>query len=510
MATGLSLANKVQLLFGTAVVAILAGALAVPWFHAEELVYRSQLEVSRQLADAWLEVPDQVEAAGPIPIKVYSVEQIRSEADIDPFLTEAVQRMESDAGLRELFQQLDSGNLVVYHYARALRGPAWNALMPEAPPIGGEGLGGVLAIDRPSELAAGQLLGNRVYLFASWMVASLLAILLFWFIVNRVILKPVRRLRDTADKVEQGDFSVRASIRTGDDFESLAESFNRMLDEIERTSGQLRSVNETLDLKVTELAEANIGLFESNRLKSEFLANVSHELKTPLNSIIGFAELLEEMVDADAGPDSKQHRYLGNITTSGHRLLEMISELLEMAKIEAGRVEVSIEPVEIRELLDGLAAIMRPQAEKKRIIIEVKISGDIPLVETDAGKLQQVLFNFLSNAVKFSPEGSTVILAAEKMLRADKSVAIRFRVSDHGPGIPSDMQSSIFDKFRQVDASHTRSHGGTGLGLAICRELAELIGASVSLVSEPGSGSTFSVEVPLTYREKELQPLLDQ
>ena len=112
MATGLSLANKVQLLFGTAVVAILAGALAVPWFHAEELVYRSQLEVSRQLADAWLEVPDLVEAAGPIPIKVYSVEQIRSEADIDPFLTEAVQRMESDAGLEELFQQRESGNLV--------------------------------------------------------------------------------------------------------------------------------------------------------------------------------------------------------------------------------------------------------------------------------------------------------------------------------------------------------------------------------------------------------------
>ena len=205
--------------------------------------------------------------------------------------------------------------------------------MPEAPPISEEGLGGVLAIDRPSELAAGQLLGNRVYLFASWVVASLLAILLFWFIVNRVILKPVRRLRDTADKVEQGDYSVRASIRTGDDFESLAESFNRMLDEIERTSGQLRSVNETLDLKVTELAEANIGLFESNRLKSEFLANVSHELKTPLNSIIGFAELLEEMIDADAGPDSKQHRYLGNITTSGRRLLEMISELLETVSV---------------------------------------------------------------------------------------------------------------------------------------------------------------------------------
>ncbi|MCH2161380.1 MAG: HAMP domain-containing histidine kinase [Phycisphaerales bacterium] len=507
MASGLSLANKVQLLFGTAVVVLLAAALAVPWFRTEALVYRSQLEVSRQLADAWLEVPNRTSTSGPIPIRVYSVADARSSTEAKPFVLEAVSRMESDSDLQEVFQQIDTGNEVVYDYARALRGDDWRRIEAGVESTTGA-LGGILLIERPSKLAAGQLLSSRVYLVASWLVASLLAVLLFWFIVNRVVLKPVRRLRDTADKVEQGDYSVRASIETGDDFESLGESFNRMLDEIERTSSQLRSVNETLDFKVTELAEANIGLFESNRLKSEFLANVSHELKTPLNSIIGFAELLDELASKEESPDPKRHRYVSNIIASGRRLLEMISELLEMAKIEAGRVEVTIAPLDVKELLEGLVAIMRPQAEEKRVTIEAKVGQQVPLVETDAGKLQQILFNFLSNAVKFSPEDSTVILAAEQVVRQDKSIGIRFRVSDHGPGIPLDMQESIFEKFRQVDASHTRSHEGTGLGLAICRELAELIGATVSLVSEPGGGSTFSVEVPLTYREKELQPLL--
>ena len=507
MASGLSLANKVQLLFGTAVVVLLAAALAVPWFSTEALVYQSQLEVSRQLADTWLEVPDRMGTSGPIPIRVFSVSDARDAGDTRPFVQEVVSRMTADPALQELFQQIDTGNEVVYYYARALRGETWTRLRPGSE-LPADGFGGVLLIERPSKLAAGQLLSSRVYLVAAWLMASLLAVLLFWFIVNRVVLKPVRRLRDTADKVEQGDFSVRASIETGDDFESLGESFNRMLDEIERTSSQLRSVNETLDFKVNELAEANIGLFESNRLKSEFLANVSHELKTPLNSIIGFAELLDELASREESPDPKRHRYVSNIIESGRRLLEMISELLEMAKIEAGRVEVNIAPLEVRELLEGLVAIMRPQAEGKRITIEAKVGPEVPLVDTDAGKLQQILFNFLSNAVKFSPEESTVILAAEEVVRQNNAMGIRFRVSDHGPGIPLDMQESIFEKFRQVDASHTRSHGGTGLGLAICRELAELIGASVSLVSEPGGGSTFSVEVPLTYREKELQPLL--
>lgn len=511
MASGPSLANKVQFLFGTAVLGIVAATLTLPWFLTERLVYQSQLEVSRQFSETWLNSPNRLTLGGLMPTRLVAADEI------DPagqgFAAEAVRRLKADPRMGELFQQVPDGNEVIYRYAKALRGPSWRGIatslgMELDPDAEDEALGGVLLIERPSTLAAGQLLTSRIYFVAVGMAAVGLAIALFWFILNRVILGPVRRLRDTAERVEQGDFSVRADIRTGDDFEQLAESFNRMLDETERTAERLRSVNEALDLKVTELSEANIGLFESNRLKSEFLANVSHELKTPLNSIIGFAELLEELAGREDAADPKRRRYLGNIIESGRRLLEMISELLQMAKIEAGRVELSIAPVSVAELLEGLRAIMRPQAGRKRIEIEVNAQSDLPTIETDAGKLQQILFNFLSNAVKFSPEDSVVIVSAESWRRPDGSTGVRFRVTDHGPGIPPDLQETIFEKFRQADASHTRSHGGTGLGLAICRELAELLGASVALSSEVGVGSTFTVDVPLTWREQELQPLL--
>ncbi|MEE2896081.1 MAG: HAMP domain-containing sensor histidine kinase [Planctomycetota bacterium] len=513
MAAGPSLANKVQVLFGTSLLLIVAGTLAIPWVMTDRLVFQSQSEVSRQLADAWLDSPTKLAIGGTLPIRVEDVDAIDENGS--DFSAECVRRMREDPGREEFFQQTDDGEVIVYRYARALRGPVWRGVATAAGldlgtgPTGADELGGLLLVDRTSSLAAGQLLSSRIYLVAVGIAAVGVAILLFWFILNRVILDPVRRLRDTADRVEQGDYSVRADIRTGDEIEQLADSFNRMLDETVRSADRLRGVNEALDLKVTELSEANIGLFESNRLKSEFLANVSHELKTPLNSIIGFAELLDELAARENDPDPKRRRYLNNIVESGRRLLEMISELLEMAKIEAGRIELSITPVSVTELLEGLQAIMRPQAEDKRIAVELQIRESIPVLETDAGKLQQILFNFLSNAVKFSPEDSVVIISAEPHRRPDGSAGIRFRVTDHGPGVPEDLQESIFEKFRQADASHTRTHGGTGLGLAICRELAELLGAEVSLSSRVGQGSTFMVDMPLTWRERELQPLID-
>ncbi|MCA9283582.1 MAG: HAMP domain-containing histidine kinase, partial [Phycisphaerales bacterium] len=302
--------------------------------------------------------------------------------------------------------------------------------------------------------------------------------------------------------------TIRSSIHTGDDFEQLSDAFNTMLDQVQKSQEQLRTVNENLDLKVTELSEANIGLFESNRLKSEFLANVSHELRTPLNSIIGFAELLDEMAKADTAADPKRLRYLANILASARSLLDMINELLEMAKIEAGRMAVSVEAVSVPDIVEGLQTIMRPQAEAKRITVAARIAANLPVVETDPGKLQQILYNFMSNAIKFSPAGESVTIAAERVTRQDSSPGVRLSVADRGPGIPYDMQDTIFEKFRQVDASHTREYAGTGLGLAICRELAELLGATVSLVSEPGHGATFFVELPLVYRTKELQPLM--
>jgi len=187
--------------------------------------------------------------------------------------------------------------------------------------------------------------------------------------------------------------------------------------------------------------------------------------------------------------------------------LDMINELLDMAKIEAGRMEVTMSPTSVADLLEGLQAIMRPVALQKRIDFEQRLTDALPRVETDAGKLQQILYNFMSNAVKFSPEDGVVIVGAELLDRNGAQV-VRISVTDHGPGVPADMQDTIFEKFRQVDATHTRRAGGTGLGLAICRELAELLGCTVGLLSATGRGSTFWVEVPLVHRPRELRPLM--
>ena len=489
MASGLSLANKCQLLFGVAVVVLLAGVLAVPWFRSVSLVEDAQLEIVRQLADTQLGSLDsssETRTVTPAEAKVSS----------KLFLRTALENFESDPQLTEQFEQTDVGGDPRILYVRAVRNE-------------GEVVALVL-VDRPGAFGAGQLLTSRIFIIAAGIFAGLIAILVFYLILTKLIFSPVRALRQTTELVERGDLDARSEIKTGDDFEQLSRAFNRMLDELGRSQSRLTSMNESLDLKVTELAEANIGLFESNRLKSEFLANISHELKTPLNSIIGFAELLEEMAAENGDPDEKQLRYLHNIVSSGRSLLDMINELLQMAKIEAGRVEVTLEPCSIADLLEGLRAIMRPQAENKIIDLQVRVPEGIPAVETDPGKLQQILYNFLSNAIRFSPNNGSVLISVHRVSRQDGQPGVRIGVTDEGPGIPYDMQDAVFEKFRQVDASHTREHSGTGLGLAICRELAALLGATVSLVSEPGNGATFSVEIPLSWQNEDLLPLIAQ
>jgi len=489
MASGLSLANKCQLLFGAAIVVLLAGVLAVPWFRSSSLVESAQREIARKMADT--------QDSSTNEVRSLSVEQARDSAD--PFITRALAGFEDDAQREEFIEQSAavSGDRPDIFYARAVRG--------------GEGkLTGLVYVSWKGEFGAGQLLTSRIFIVGAGICAGLVAILVFYLILTKLILSPVRELRETTELVEQGDFNARSDISTGDDFEQLSSALNRMLDEITRSQARLTTMNENLDLKVAELAEANIGLHESNRLKSEFLANISHELKTPLNSIIGFAELLEEIAQESGNPQEKQLRYLHNIVSSGRNLLDMINELLQMAKIEAGRVEVVVEPTSVADLLEGLCAIMRPQAEQKELEIQVRIPDGLKSVQTDAGKLQQILFNFLSNAIRFSPEGGTIVISSNRVSRQEGVPGVRISITDEGPGVPYDMQDVIFEKFRQVDASHTRAHAGTGLGLAICRDLATLLGADVSLVSEPGHGATFSVEIPLVWQNEDLQPLMDQ
>ena len=538
MLRGISLANKVQLLFGLAVLLILTAVLSVPWISARQTALDHEFEIAAEHADAWLEgltrfgeVERELAAERPFDeaaenaedeptwIALIDARDIVPQDERDPFVAAALRRFQEDADTNEHTNVVEREDGPVYRYARAIRqshivqlnDPVLADFTPSPEnidPAVNDPVRAVLVIDRKSKAAEGRMLLTRVYLITVGLVAWLLAMAVFYFILTKLIFSPVRKLKSTAETVQKGDLSVRSAVSTGDEFQELAEAFNSMLDRVVEGQAQLRAMNQSLDLKLTELSEANIGLYESNRLKGEFLANISHELRTPLNSIIGFAELLQELAKGDPSADPKRLRYIDNILTSGRSLLEMINELLEMAKIEAGRMEVNVEPTSVSDLVEGLVTIMRPQAQVKKLAIATEVAGNLPMIETDPGKLQQILFNFLSNAIKFTPPGGSITLTADRVTRQDKSAGVRLGVRDSGPGIPYDMQDMIFEKFRQLDASHTREHAGTGLGLAICRELAEMLGGTVSLVSEPARGATFYVELPITHQPREALPLM--
>lgn len=356
---------------------------------------------------------------------------------------------------------------------------------------------GMVSIDMRSQLGTNQLLLNRIFMLTAGALTGTLAVIVFSLITNRLILRPVHVLQDTAEKVSQGDLNIRSHINSGDEFEQLSHTFNTMLVNLKVSQDQLRAVNKSLDLKLGQLAESNVALYESNRLKSEFLANVSHELRTPLNSILGFAELLKETT---GNAEARSARYVQNILTSGRNLLELINDLLDLAKIEAGRMEVRSEPLSLNDLFEGLSSILKPLAEKQDVTVLATLATDVPILQTDGPKLQQVLYNFLSNAIKFSPPKGKIELRADRSEESSDGTGrthVRISVTDGGPGIAPDKQQLIFEKFRQIDGSVTRTHSGTGLGLAISKELIGLLGGTIGVISTLGHGATFWVVLPV-------------
>ena len=529
LARGLSLADKCALLFGAAIVLILAVALLVPWARLGAVIDESQVYTSRQLVQVWeAERAARAREGGDTPppttgqtearIEYISAADLPARAKDSEFLAAAVRRFGRDERRPEPehSEAIWDGRDRVYRYARAERDQA-GALL------------GVTFVERRSSQASGLLLVNRIFVVCAGLVAVALATVVFYQITTRIILSPVRKLRRTAEAVRAGDMSIRSEIATGDEFEELADAFNSMLAGINSSQEQLRSANLSMDLRISQLAESNTALEEANRLKSEFLANVSHELRTPLGSIIGFAELLQAQTDADAAtPEERQalqkrRRYLDNIVSAGRSLLEMIEELLQMARIEAGRIDLRVEPMNVAETCDGLLALIRPLAEKKGQTLTLELptpppltqwtdtgaeptsdAGGLPVIRTDHRKLQQIIFNFLSNAVKFTPEGGRVTLRAERLPAADGAHDERVRISvlDTGPGIREQDHAVIFEKFRQLGEAHTRETGGTGLGLAIARDFAGVIQGEIQLVSAPGSGSMFSLIVPVRLDEE--------
>ena len=260
---------------------------------------------------------------------------------------------------------------------------------------------------------------------------------------------------------------------------------------------QLRAKNELLEAQNREVQQAN-------RLKSEFLANMSHELRTPLNAIIGFAQLMH---DGKVGAVSPQHReYLGDILVSSKHLLELINAVLDLAKVEAGKMEFNPEPVSLTKLVKEVTQILQTLSASKRLTVAVEVDQTVEQLVIDPAKLKQVLYNYLSNAIKFTPEGGRI---AVRGVPAQPGF-FRMEVEDNGEGIEPEDLDKLFVEFQQLEPTTTKKHQGTGLGLALTKKIVEAQGGRVSVQSKPGRGSVFAALLPCHAQAKEQSRIYDQ
>lgn len=335
----------------------------------------------------------------------------------------------------------------------------------------------------------------------AWMITVAMltvaaTLLVVHLVLKRLVLNPLRQLRNVSEAIINGNTNLRVSIETGDEFAELGDAFNRMLRYMTEGQQKLQKLNSELDIRVDQLAQANLHLFEANRLKSDFLANMSHELRTPLNSIIGFSDVLHDI----SSLTDKQRKYAANIQKSGRLLLDMINDILDLAKVEAGKMRVTPTSFSLEAMVNAQCDMLRSLIDEKNMDLQIEAAPDFPEVFQDQPKLQQILMNLLSNAIKFTPDGGLVTVSLGPL----SENYFHITVKDTGVGIPESDFEIIFEKFRQSNVvlengGLTRQHSGTGLGLSIVKELCKLLGGEVRLSSQLGTGSTFQVILPMHY-----------
>ena len=319
------------------------------------------------------------------------------------------------------------------------------------------------------------------------------------YLLGQKTSQPIKELAHKSNKIAAGDFSTSVSINRNDEIGILADSFNKMIENLRKSTTSIKKLNTEIEKrKATEkkLEKAKEIAEKSNRAKSEFLNTMSHELRTPLNGVIGFSEILKS-----TSTDKNQLDYLDVILTSANHLLEIISDILDLSRIEAGKFELHPEKTDLMDLIEKTASIVQQKAKKKGLELSVDIANNVPrIVEVDSGRLKQILLNLLSNACKFTEQGD-VFLRVHPLEQLDGNVKLRFKVTDTGIGIKEEDRERIFDPFQQLDMSITRQYGGTGLGLSIASDLLQKMGSSLQLTSTYGKGSTFSFDVTLPCEE---------
>ena len=346
----------------------------------------------------------------------------------------------------------------------------------------------------PTRLAIMRLAVVSLLLLAACAVAA-------WF-VSRQITRPLATITGAAETIASGDYTVRVEPSGDEELVRLAASFNRMADEIRTTHGELEMQAAEAQAVAVDLDRARAQAEDANRAKSEFLAVMSHELRTPLNAIAGYTELLELGL---RGPVTEaQLRDLARIRTSQQHLLGLISAVLDLSRIEAGRVTYDLTRIPLDSFLAGLDTLVGPQAASKSLVLEHVHASEPIAGYADREKLRQVMLNLLSNAIRYTPSGGRVTVGA----RARDARTVEIEVSDTGVGIAPEEQTKIFEPFVQLDRSLTKVRDGIGLGLAISRDLARGMGGEIEVSSAgAGMGSRFLLVVPRAPNATENQQL---
>ncbi len=310
------------------------------------------------------------------------------------------------------------------------------------------------------------------------------------FSFSNSISKPITELRDVAGEIAKGNFNRKIKINSDDEIGELTIAFNKMAADLQESIAERR--------RTEEIRRENERLELAGKAKAEFLTTMSHELRTPMNSVIGFSELLKRKAPGEL--NEKQEHYIDNVLTSSRHLLRLIDDILEISKVEAGKIELLVEKISIDRIIDDSLILVEEKAASHNILIKKELDPGLDYIEADKQKIKQILFNLLSNAVKFSKNGGGTITIATKK----EGNMAKISVSDTGIGIKEQDMGRLFKEFEQLDSGISRKYGGTGLGLAITKKLVELHGGKICVESKYGEGTAFTFFLPVVINPGEM------
>ena len=379
-------------------------------------------------------------------------------------------------------------------------------------------LGGIIVrLDAERTYAQVTAQRNRTIMIVMFLIP--IAIVLIYLMVNKLVRRPIESLAEKAKRFAEGDMSATVDVKTEDEIGILGKTFNYMVESVSSFSKKLEEeiqrktllLNERTKLMIL-LERANKELRELDKLKSTFLANMSHELRTPMNAIIGYTDLLIDGVDGTINED--QEKSLKKVAVNARHLLQLINDVLDISKIEAGKMKISPKELDLKWVVESVLPTFEPQLKLKGLTLAVDIPEGLPLVYGDEDRIKEILINLLSNAVKFTQKGGITVSAriSERGVRpGEPPLFAEVCVEDTGIGIKEEDVGKIFDKFVQVDLTTIRQYEGTGLGLSIARGLVSLHKGVIWVTSKYGEGSKFCFTLPLKKEilEKPAEPVIE-